>query len=348
MKELVFFGSSIAGLLQRNQYVKLSEPFEAFFKNHHPVEYIHVFHRTRSHRDKVSELQADPFFQRIEQMSKNTQQVQEVKQVQKMIQDTTKQEIQRASKEYKDTLQEHKSLEEKVSKGLPIPVPPEKTAFEVIRAELKKPDLPEDTRKALENQQQLLQVSRARVAKVYSALESAELTKEETRKHANTQFGIRFEKSALDIFAEKMQVTVETPTNIFRRKIFEFENHSVVLAGKIDGWIPSTRTVLEVKNRMNRFFPNLVEYEKVQLNTYLYITGAENSYLIQTLKGKETKVDIKEYHMDEEWFREFELDLKAFVAKYLELVQSPEMLEEYADCMTGHEKEQFLKKLFSW
>ena len=358
MKELVFYGSSVAALLQRNPYTKLSESFEVFFKAHHPVEFAHVFSKTRSQKEKTKLVakEKETFFQQIDQLAKNTKEVKEVQKVQKIIQATTRHDIDRASKEYKETLQEHKALEQNLSESLAKQLGTEfqgKTASEVIRNELKKEGVPEETRKVLENSQHQLQISRARVAKVFSALESAEITKEETRKHTNTQFGIRFEKSALQVFTDQYKVQVQTPSQMFRKKAFEFEGYPVVLAGKIDGWIPGTPEdppgkVIEIKNRVKRFFPNLVEYEKVQLMVYLFIMNAKDGYLIQTMKTSETKIDAKLYSFDEPWFEELLLDLKAFVAKYLELVESPEMLEEYSDCLTSQEKENYLKRLFSW
>ncbi len=99
-------------------------------------------------------------------------------------------------------------------------------------------------------------------------------------------FGAKQEASALNSY-EKESATIIANRNeqFYKRILFETDKYDVIIGGKVDG-IKDDGTVIEVKNRMRRFFDPLPKYDIAQLQTYLFILDARQGELIEQLKGK--------------------------------------------------------------
>ena len=63
------------------------------------------------------------------------------------------------------------------------------------------------------------------------------------------------------------------------------QGYTYTLRGMIDGYEPSTDTVVDMKNRANRMFKTLPDYERVQLCIYMEMVQASKAKLLQRYNG---------------------------------------------------------------
>jgi len=108
----------------------------------------------------------------------------------------------------------------------------------------------------------------------------------------NTDFGTRNENDALQIY-ENMTGQKIVKDNRYRKKsIFENENISVSIGGRIDGINVENGDIIEIKNRVHKLFYKLRDYEKVQLMCYLYIFDSKEGQLVEAYKGSKDNINI--------------------------------------------------------
>lgn len=109
-------------------------------------------------------------------------------------------------------------------------------------------------------------------------------TKKELEKSVNnvvnTQFGIKNEDNVLQIYSKDNNITVYKISDFKKRKI----GNKLYVGGKIDG-LTESGEVVEIKNRMYKLFRFLRDYEKIQLQTYLYIFRTSKGYLVENYKN---------------------------------------------------------------
>ena len=67
---------------------------------------------------------------------------------------------------------------------------------------------------------------------------------------------------------------------LYQRELYNDEVCKIILQGKIDGMI-NNDTVVESKNRSRRLFYKIPDYEKVQLEAYLYLTQTKKALHIE-------------------------------------------------------------------
>lgn len=73
----------------------------------------------------------------------------------------------------------------------------------------------------------------------------------------------------------------------------------IIIRGKVDGM--NNEYIVETKNRTKRLFNMIPNYEKVQLNAYMFMTGKRKSLHIECYNNEQNQ---KEYNYDEElWFK---------------------------------------------
>jgi hypothetical protein len=181
-------------------------------------------------------------------------------------------------------------------------------------------------------------------------LEKVELMRDSAMSMVNTQFGIRHENHTVQTFEEEYHLPISTPKNVFKKTLFENESVRVVLAGKVDGIIEEPLVndqpcLVEIKNRVKGFFSSLVEYEKVQIMTYMFICNLPQCFLIQTMKNNDTKLDVQLYDFDKEWFETFQKDIIHFANLYVKMTTNGNLWETYKSLQTSREKENFLSSL---
>jgi hypothetical protein len=175
--------------------------------------------------------------------------------------------------------------------------------------------------------------------------------KEELLKQAesfiNKTHGTLKEDSAIKIFENDYNITLDTSQKYYKYKLIKTEKYTWFIGGKMDGIYidtdnPVNNYVVEVKNRTKGFFNSLREYEKTQIQLYLLLTGFKNSKLVEKYNSKirVTDVEVEQQYIDD--IIEY---LLIFINKTITFWENNKLKTAYLD-MTENEKKKFLNKLY--
>tara|TARA_Y100000741_G_scaffold356682_1_gene333623 strand:+ start:149 stop:922 length:774 start_codon:yes stop_codon:yes gene_type:complete len=108
--------------------------------------------------------------------------------------------------------------------------------------------------------------------------------------------GIKREKDNIENFESKSAMIVtEQNSQIFEKKITIWKQHEILLVGKVDGISKDENecdVIIEVKERRNRLFNALVDYEKVQLHCYMVLTDIKNAILIERFDDETNEFNV--------------------------------------------------------
>ena len=146
----------------------------------------------------------------------------------------------------------------------------------------------------------------------------------------NTNFGIKYENKGGELY-EKMTGNKIIKTNEFYKSdLFiipnEYEKTDYwIIGGKLDGLLLPENTIIEIKNRVNRLFYKLRDYEKVQCYTYMYLLNSFNTELIEVLKKKEdNSINIIKVPFETDfWENEILAKLEEFINEFYDFLESP-------------------------
>ena len=166
----------------------------------------------------------------------------------------------------------------------------------------------------------------------------------------NTQFGIRNENLGVDIYQQKMKCEVELTRKYFKKELFHIENDGEIdvwtLGGKVDGiaTIPiqdnsksknktnsktnnSKKVILEIKNRVNRLFNEVRDYEKVQCYAYMYVLDLDEVHLAEIMKSSQDhKMNIFPIVFEEDfWENQIMKSIETFVNEFYEFLENTPM-----------------------
>lgn len=124
--------------------------------------------------------------------------------------------------------------------------------------------------------------------------------------------GTQLEGKAVQDFGKGKGIEIERPIapELFYKDM-EYNGVKWRVCGKVDA--ETEDSVIEVKNRRNRFM--CPEYDYIQLQTYLFIRNKSKGVLLERLKGenKESRFDF-----NEELWEEVTIDLAEFVTELLD------------------------------
>jgi hypothetical protein len=122
-----------------------------------------------------------------------------------------------------------------------------------------------------------------------SAIDATESdrVRELVRSEAHKDRGNRDEDVALD----QVQASIGSPITgrnacLTRRRLHSDDDVDIVIMGRVDGWRREANEIVEVKNRMRRFFDRVPLYERIQMQVYMWMTDAITCRLVQRLHGQ--------------------------------------------------------------
>jgi hypothetical protein len=106
----------------------------------------------------------------------------------------------------------------------------------------------------------------------------------------NRGFGTQQEAAAISKYETQERADVGSRNDKFHKRVVSnSDSLMIIVGGKVDG-IKADGTVIEVKNRMRRFFDPLPKYDIAQLQTYLFILDSPRGELVEQLKGCATNI----------------------------------------------------------
>jgi hypothetical protein len=152
-----------------------------------------------------------------------------------------------------------------------------------------------------------------------------QLVKDCIIKKTNTNFGTKYENSAIVKYMEQSGDTVNTINKFFKKDLFRTKNNLWSIGGKIDGIIHNdeSKILVEVKNRVKKLFYNVRDYEKVQILTYMNILDLKEAKLIESLK-KDLDCDINIIDIEFDsifWKHEVEDRLEKFIKRFEKIMK---------------------------
>jgi hypothetical protein len=150
--------------------------------------------------------------------------------------------------------------------------------------------------------------------------DSARLQLEEyVRSAVNTRFGTEKEDGVREALPDH---TTKTDKYI-KRLAFRLDGVNVFVGGRCDGVAVDHNTgeqyVVEIKNRVRKLFNRVVDYERVQLLTYLFVHGIPRGRLVEQFGARSRTYDVLfdpvEWEGIAERLRAFVVDLVAFAGR---------------------------------
>lgn len=120
--------------------------------------------------------------------------------------------------------------------------------------------------------------------------ESKQKLKHKTENVINTTHGTLKEDTAISQFETKFKVKLDT-SQYYHTKEFKTSNRfEWIIGGKVDGlYLGNTREesyVVEVKNRTKGFFNTLRDYEKCQIQLYIWMLNLNQAKLVERYNNK--------------------------------------------------------------
>lgn len=134
--------------------------------------------------------------------------------------------------------------------------------------------------------------------------------------YINRSHGVRLEDSAIKMFEKRMNVELDVSQK-FNKKLLKSNSSTKFnwyVCGKVDGlYIDyadySKSYVVEVKNRTKSFFSSLRDYEKTQIQLYMWMLGMQHAKLVEKY---DNKIRITEIKYDPSYIEELLGDITYF------------------------------------
>jgi len=118
----------------------------------------------------------------------------------------------------------------------------------------------------------------------------------------NTKFGIKNENDVTKLYETMTGNSIIKDNKYHKTKIYSVDDVTIYIGGKIDGINSDTGTIIEVKNRVNKLFYSLRNYEKVQITCYMFLFGSSKGQLVEAYRKKDgTDINIIEVNFDEDY-----------------------------------------------
>ena len=108
------------------------------------------------------------------------------------------------------------------------------------------------------------------------------------------------EAKNLNITQKKEDIVIKKRNSkIYNKILYESPDgkYSINIRGKVDGITDDT--IVETKNRAKRLFNKIPEYELVQIEAYMFLTGLNKAIHVECYDDEQIKTDYK--HNDEFW-----------------------------------------------
>lgn len=148
----------------------------------------------------------------------------------------------------------------------------------------------------------------------------------------NRYCGIRRECGALDYFEKEYNVKVDRSQKLIQKNI-----NKIRIFGRLDG-LYNEKIIVEVKNRMNGFFDSLRDYEKTQIQMYMWITGLDESKLVEQYQGK---IKVTEIKYDNEYMEIIIKKLNTYLDNFYIFINDENKMNQYV-LMNDNEKKIFI------
>ena len=157
----------------------------------------------------------------------------------------------------------------------------------------------------------------------------------------NKSHGTLKEQSAIDIFEEKYNVTLDISQKYHKYLVKSSDTIDWYLGGKLDGI--HTDYIVEVKNRTKGFFSSVRDYELTQIQLYLLLTGYTEAKLVEKYNSNIRVTDIP---IDSVYISEILSYLNTFIDSMESFIKDEYLKMKYLNLESDTDKQKLLNKLY--
>eukprot|EP01038_Epipyxis_sp_PR26KG_P005188 gene5188-7220_t len=150
-----------------------------------------------------------------------------------------------------------------------------------------------------------------------------------------TNHGVRSEDKTANTIVQEAKlidkkIDLITDDKFYSTPILVTDRYEFVIVGKIDRieiQDDQSKVLVEIKNRMNRLFKTLRDYEKIQVMTYLKLVGLTKAKLVEQFDSNTHTIDI---NWDEDLYNSVIFPgLQSFANRLNGILTNPVYREEY-------------------
>jgi len=106
------------------------------------------------------------------------------------------------------------------------------------------------------------------------------------------------EKQNIDQLQTSKNVQIkQRNSKLYTKELIRNDNYCIILKGKVDGILDDI--IIESKNRSKKLFLELRDYERVQLEAYMFLTGLNKSILTEHYNNTSNQISYN--HDDQFW-----------------------------------------------
>lgn len=155
----------------------------------------------------------------------------------------------------------------------------------------------------------------------------------------NRGFGTKHENNAIDLYVNQTNNLVEDQQKTITKMVCKSKSPEVnwFLIGKIDGISidkDGNKKILEIKNRTNKLFKVLKDYEKPQIQAYMKLIDLEKGQLVECLKQKKDssysrdgQICIIDVEFDNDYWEQLKDRISKFVLFMIEFLKNEKIQE---------------------
>lgn len=186
---------------------------------------------------------------------------------------------------------------------------PTETEIENVKRISKENNLNIDKCMSIKNTEELKKKRNEIIKTIDEKKDITEETKKEFKKNlesmTNKNFGTMNEKNVIDYYSQLSNKKISTPSRFIKKMLCTYKDIYWNIGGKIDG-ITDDNIVIEIKNRIYKLFNTMRDYEKPQIQAYMFIMNINRGHLVECLKENEgMKINIIEENFDEEYWKSY-------------------------------------------
>lgn len=169
----------------------------------------------------------------------------------------------------------------------------------------------------------------------------------QTTQFINTTHGILKEDPVIEKFEEKFKVKLDVSQKYNKKYFIDTLDNIYYIGGKVDGLYinsdPKKSYVVEVKNRTKGFFNSLRDYEKLQIQLYMWILDLDQAKLVESYKEN---MRITIVYKDQEFIDNSLEYLKIFINNFEHGFLNKNIVKEKYMNSNEIDKKKFLNKLY--
>jgi hypothetical protein len=152
------------------------------------------------------------------------------------------------------------------------------------------------------------------------------LIKECVSNIANTNFGTKHENSAVIEYQKQTGDNVNMLDKFLKKSLYKTKTNVWMIGGRVDG-LNDDNVVIEIKNRVNKLFYKLRDYEKVQTYAYMYILDTQKAKLVESFKQKNSiTINVIDVEYEEDyWNSAIDSKIKTFIKSFEKMMRTEQL-----------------------